>query len=219
VLAGDILASLKQDKEAIEQFKKALEIDPSKEEIYLHLAVSQVRIFEYEEAVNTLKGLLKAIPDSPLAYYYLGKTYDQMKLSVKRVIIQESHRDKTRFEQAYIDLGVSLESREEYDNAIITYKQLLEVNPLNINVIQHLIQLYIHQQRFEEALSLLQSIAHSGAGGLEVHKKIGLLYLEMERYDDAVKEFNDILRQDPEAYQVRFILPPLSKKRKITTMP
>jgi tetratricopeptide (TPR) repeat protein len=46
-LAGSILAGLKRDKEAIPHFRKAIELDPSKEEIYLHLAVSYVRVFEY----------------------------------------------------------------------------------------------------------------------------------------------------------------------------
>ena len=36
----------------------------------------------------------------------------------------------------------------------------------------------------------------------------------MERYDDAVKEFNDILRQDPEAYQVRFYLATAFEEKK-----
>jgi len=52
----------------------------------------------------------------------------------------------------------------------------------------------------------LKSIAHSGLGGLETHKKIGLLYLELERFNDAIKEFSDILREDPDSYQVRFYL-------------
>ncbi|HTP64119.1 MAG TPA: tetratricopeptide repeat protein [Geobacteraceae bacterium] len=207
VLAGNILSAMKQDQEAIEQYKKVLELDPSNEEVYLHLAVSQVRTFEYVEAVDTLKKLLKVIPDSALGYYYLGKTYDQMKLNVEAAkYYSKAIELKPDFEQAYIDLGISQESQGDYDNAIITYRRLLNENPLNVNVIEHLIQLYIHQQRFEEALGLLKGIAHSGIGGVETHKKIGLIYLEMEKYKEALKEFGDILKNDPEAHQVRFYL-------------
>ena len=36
----------------------------------------------------------------------------------------------------------------------------------------------------------------------------------MEHYDDAVKEFNDIIRQDTEAYQVRFYLATAFEEKK-----
>jgi len=68
-----------------------------------------------------LKGLLKVIPDSALGYYYLGKTYDQMKLNVEADnYYRKAIELKPDFEQAYIDLGISLETREDYDKAIVT---------------------------------------------------------------------------------------------------
>jgi tetratricopeptide (TPR) repeat protein len=81
-------------------------------------------------------------------------------------------------------------------------------------VIQHLVQLYIQQQRFEDALSLLKTITHSGYGGLETRRKIGLLYMELERYDEAIKEFKDILAQEPEALQIRFYLASAYEEKK-----
>ncbi|MBI5656832.1 MAG: tetratricopeptide repeat protein, partial [Geobacter sp.] len=62
-LAGNILVGLKRDREATEHFKKAIELNKNKEELYLHLAVAYVKIFEYEEAINTLKALIKVSPD------------------------------------------------------------------------------------------------------------------------------------------------------------
>ena len=93
-------------------------------------------------------------------------------------------------------------SVELFKDAIQTYEQLLEINPSNINVMQHLTQLYIHQHQLQEALSLLQKIRKMGYGGLETGRKIGLIYMEMERYDDAVKEFTEILGQEPNAHQI-----------------
>jgi predicted Zn-dependent protease len=80
LMAGNILASMQREKDAIPYFKKVMELDPTKEEVYLHVAIFYLKSFEYEQAVNTLKAMVKAAPESPLGYYYLAKTYDQMRL-------------------------------------------------------------------------------------------------------------------------------------------
>ncbi|MEI8356354.1 MAG: tetratricopeptide repeat protein, partial [Deltaproteobacteria bacterium] len=51
-LAGVMLAALGRDKEAIPHLKKAMELDLANEDAYINLAVSYVKLFEYESGVN-----------------------------------------------------------------------------------------------------------------------------------------------------------------------
>ncbi|WP_243688500.1 tetratricopeptide repeat protein [Geotalea toluenoxydans] len=166
-----------------------------------------MKTFEYEGAVNTLKALIKVSPDSALGYYYLGKTYDQMKLSNEAIkYYKKAVELKPDFDQAFIDLAITQEMQGLTKDAINAYKELLKINPVNYTVVQHLVQLYIQNKDMESALILLQDMARNNIGGQESHRKLGLILLEMERYEDAITEFCDILRQDPEAYQVRYYL-------------
>jgi tetratricopeptide (TPR) repeat protein len=71
---------------------------------------------------------------------------------------------------------------------------------------QHLVQLYIQENRLEDALGILNRLISRNIGGLDTHRKVGLVYLELERYDEAIREFNYILQQEPTASQVRFYL-------------
>jgi tetratricopeptide (TPR) repeat protein len=204
LLAGNILVTLQREKEAIPYFKKVIELDPTKEEVYLHVAVFYLKSFEYEQAVNTLKALVKAVPDSPLSYYYLAKTYDQMKLPREALTYYKKAVElKPDFEQALVEMAISQETQGLVGDAIETYKTLLEVNPSNLNVVQHLAQLYIQQRRLDDALTLLQQ---EGGESLENSRKIGLLLLELERYDEAVTTFKSILKTEPGAQQVRYYL-------------
>jgi len=204
LMAANILVSLQRVKEAVPHLQKVIELDPTKEEVYLHLAVYYLKNFEYEQAVNTLKSLVKAVPDSPLGYYYLAKCYDQMKLPKEALsYYKKAVEIKPDFEQALIEMGISQETQGLTDDAIQTYRTLLQTNPGNVNVVQHLAQLYIQQRKLKEALDLLQE---SGGTSVENSRKIGLLLLELERYDEAVSTFEDILKQEPEAHQVRFYL-------------
>jgi tetratricopeptide (TPR) repeat protein len=113
---------------------------------------------------------------------------------------------KPDFEQAMIDLGLSLEGEGLYEEASGIYREVISVNPANIPVTQHLIQLYIQQQNFAEALALLKTLPDQGLEGKEIHRKMGLIYLELEQYDEAIREFNTILAQEPEADTVRLYL-------------
>ena len=207
LLLANILSSLKQERGAIEHYKRGIELIPDKEEAYLQLAITYLRIFEYEEAVKTLKELLNKSADAPLAYYYLGKSYEQMKLPkealgyYRRVI-----ELKPDFEPVYLDIGLSLEAQGERNEAIRSFESLLQVNPHNFSVMQHLVQLYIQEKRLDDALKMLKTLISRGIGGLDTRRKTGLVYLELEQYDNAIREFEFILAQEPSASQVRFYL-------------
>jgi tetratricopeptide (TPR) repeat protein len=207
LLLANILSGMKQERGAIDHYKRGIELLPDKEEPYLQLAIVYLRIFEYEEAVKTLKALLEKSPESPLAYYYLGKSYEQMKLPkealgyYRRVI-----ELKPDFEPVYLDIGLSLESQGERSEAIRSFESLLQVNPHNFSVMQHLVQLYIQEKRLDESLKMLNILISRGIGGLDTRRKAGLVYLELEQYDNAIREFEFILAQEPKASQIRFYL-------------
>lgn len=207
LLLANILSGLKQERGAIDHYKRGIELLPDKEESYLQLAIAYLRIFEYEEAVKTLKALLDKSPDSALAYYYLGKSYEQMKLPkealgyYRRVI-----ELKGDFEPVYLDIGLSFEAQGDRAEAIHSFESLLQINPHNFSVMQHLVQLYIQEKRLDAALKMLNILISRGVGGLDTRRKAGLVYLELEQYDSAIREFEFILAQEPKANQVRFYL-------------
>lgn len=207
LLLANILSSLKQERGAIDHYRKVIELTPDKEEAYLQLAIAYLRLFEYEEAVKALKSLTVISPESPHAYYYLGKAYDQMKLpkealSYYRKVINL----KPDFEPVFVDIGLALESQGERGEAIKSFETLLQFNPHNFSVMQHLVQLYIQENRLENALQILKTLISRDIGGLDTHRKAGLVYLELEQYDEAILEFEHILAQEPLASQIRYYL-------------
>jgi len=206
LLAG-ILAALKQERASIEHYKRVIELLPDREEAYLQLAVVYLRVFEYEEAIKTLKALLENSPDSPLAYYYLGKSYEQMKLPKDALSYYNRVLEmKPDFEPVYLDIGLSLEAQGKLSEAILSFESLLRINPHNFSVMQHLVQLYIQEKRLNDALKTLNILISRGVGGLDTRRKAGLVYLELEQYDNAIREFEFILAQEPKASQVLFYL-------------
>ena len=207
VLGGILMSSAGKDLEAAVYLRKAIKIDPSKEDAYLHLALSLTRLFEYEEAVSTLKALVKLNPDSILGYYYLGRTYSQMKLYREALgYFTKVLELRPEFDQAAIDMAATYESMGDYPHAIETYRSLLDQDDQRAAVLQRLTQLLLQQRRFTEALEYLRLAVESGLGGQETNRKIGLVHLELEQYDEAIAVFGDMLEKDPSADNIRLYL-------------
>lgn len=204
VLGGVVMSSVGKDLEASDYLRKAIKIDPSKEDAYLHLALSLTRLFEYEEAVSTLKALVKLNPDSVLGYYYLGRTYSQMKLYRDALgYFTKVLELRPEFDQATIDMAATYEAMGDYPHAIDTYRLLIDQEDQRAAVLQRLTQLLLQQRRFAEALEYLRLAAQSGLGGQETLRKIGLVHLELEQYDEAIAVFGDLLEKDPSADHIR----------------
>ncbi|NTW99311.1 MAG: tetratricopeptide repeat protein [Geobacteraceae bacterium] len=204
VLGGILMSSVGKDAEAADYLRKAVKIDPAKEDAYLHLALSLTRLFEYEEAVSTLKALVKLNPDSILGYYYLGRTYSQMKLYREALgYFTKVLELRPEFDQATIDMAATYEAMGDYPHAIDTYRSLVDHDEQRTAVLQRLIQLLLQQRRFSEALEYLRLAAQSGIGGQETVRKIGLVHLELEQYDEAIAVFGDLLEKDPSADNIR----------------
>jgi tetratricopeptide (TPR) repeat protein len=207
LMAGSVMTASGKDSEAVVFLRKAVELDPTKEDAYFQLAISLTRLFEYEEAVSTLKALIKINNDSVLGYYYLGKTYGQMKLYREAVgYFSKTLELRPDFDQAAIDMAAAYEALGEYDKAIETYKGLVGEEDSKLAVLQRLIQLLIQQRRFNDALEYLHLAVDSGYGGQETMRKIGLIHMELDQYDEAIKIFSAMLEKDPEAHQVRLYL-------------
>ncbi len=204
VLGGVLMTAAGKDREAVDYLRTAVKLDPAKEDAYLHLVLSLTRLFEYEEAVSTLKALVKLNPDSVLGYYYLGRTYSQMKLYRDALgYFAKVLELRPEFDQAVIDKAATHEALSEYPEAIEAYRSLVDQDDQRPAVLQRLIQLLLQQRRFPEALEYLRLAAQSSLGGQETIRKIGLVHLELEQYDEAITVFGAMLDKDPTADNIR----------------
>lgn len=207
LLGGGIRTSLGQPKEAVIYLRHAVRLEPGKEDAVLSLVTALMQLFEYEESVTVLKSLVKEKPESAVGNYYLGKVYSQMKLYREATgYYQRALVLRPDFIQASIDMAITYEALGDYDQAINTYKAVLEDAENRAPLIQHLIQLFIQNRRYEDALVYLKKLQEMGLATLETNRKTGLIYLELERYDEAIKIFAEMLVTDPEAHQIRLYL-------------
>ena len=123
---------------------------------YFFEALKQKGIENYERAIDALQECLKIDDSKPVIYFELGKNYNQLKQwqlaenNLKKAI--EMQPDNEWFLDELYDVYYR---QDDIENAIITVKQLAKYHP---DYKQDLATLYIRQEKFDEALQLLDEI-------------------------------------------------------------
>jgi len=203
-MAG-ILASAGKPEPALALLDQAIARDPQRGESYFPkglILLNQKRVVEAEQAV---KNGLQYTQDSPVGYYYLGRisieagNHEQALSSFDRAITVNPS-----FEPAYLAKASVHESRQEKDKAIAVLKKyLVQVNPRNREVRQHLVQLYIATKDYAGGLAELETMLDENPGDLDAQLRMALIHGEQKEFSKAIEQLTEILKAKPAELKVR----------------
>lgn len=120
-------------EDAINNFQKAIEINPRLGLAYGGLGLAYYKQKKYEQAIDSYS---KAIASSPALAFYLNRgaayhaagSYDKAARDYTKVIEQQP-KNKT----AYLNRGTAYFANNEYQKAITDFEKVLEFDPQNIN--------------------------------------------------------------------------------------
>ncbi len=119
-----------RDADAIEQFQKALKLQPDHASAHLNMGLSLKRLGRLPEAIAEYRKAIAITPESALAHDNLGNAL-QAAGDIKGAI--EQYRAaialKPNFADAYNNLGVALLSQQHPQEAIEQFSQALDLKP------------------------------------------------------------------------------------------
>jgi len=87
--------------------------------------------------------------------------------------------------------------------ALSTYRDALELDPLNAEAILRLGLALVEQQKFAEALAALKSAREFGAKGVELLVAMGQCAAALERHATAVRYYEEVLEIEPRNFVAR----------------
>jgi tetratricopeptide (TPR) repeat protein len=204
MLAGIYAGAGKQDK-ALQLYDRAIELNPSSSDPHFSKGVLLVNLKRLPEAERAFQAGIEKSKDGPLGYYYLGRIAIETKEFDKAVAnFERAMALSPTFEPAYNALASLYESKQDRAKAIGVYrKYLLEANPRNKEVRQHLIRLYLGEKAYQEALAELQQALRDDPDDLDAHLRIGLVYGELKDHGKAISHLQKILAVRPAELRVR----------------
>jgi tetratricopeptide (TPR) repeat protein len=192
---GITISALGWKDEAIRCFNKAIEAEPKNAKAWNNLGRSFSNREKYEEAINYYD---KA--DSLIDYYEDKQTYADV-LTNKGI--------------AFTKLGKYAQYFNWYEKAAACFKRALEIDPNNVNALNHKAILYLErgdetraEEIIEESLNI-QTKYYAKTGKyqwnmVETLDKKAVILIHLEKYNEAMKCLEKAKEYDPE-YQAIYV--------------
>jgi tetratricopeptide (TPR) repeat protein len=183
-------------KDAESRLKGLMETSPVNPEILSVLAMTELRLGNTQDAIENLKEVLAKAPQ-------------QLSSSITLALAKLSQKDVTGAEEvlkkacetapdsvaAHGVLGRFYYSQKKIPEAEAQFRRALELNPKSGPALMDLARLQSASGRKQEAEENLKRLAASGE---KVYKPVYALFLVQEgRREEAVREFEQIFKQDP----------------------
>jgi len=202
ILLGQRYAGLALNKpdRAIVLLERVVALQPDKLDSRLDLGVIYARVGRYADAERVIRQAMKVDPHSAMAVFYLGRVHlAQKKWKEATLDFEKTIELAPFFEQAYITLGELQLQQGHRTEAINTYKRLLkQVNPHDRDAMGRLVQLYVEEKTFDDALALLDDILRDDPQNQDARLLKGRLYMEMGKPTEAIAEFERVVAARPD---------------------
>ncbi|HEX3558159.1 MAG TPA: tetratricopeptide repeat protein [Pyrinomonadaceae bacterium] len=151
-----------RDQEAVEDFQRAVELDPDFAEAFYRLGLALHVTGQKEEsdkafgdAIKAYEKLTRQDPKNADAYYFLGLCYEKLdKFEDAARALRESVRNSPEGDEnrddKYYELAVVQYKLAQYDDAVAALNKALEINPDNYPAADLLEKAKAGAQRVEE---------------------------------------------------------------------
>ena len=213
---GRTLGDQGQMNQAIDEFKKALELDPENSTIYSEMAEMYLKNNRIREAVDASERAIKANPDNIEAHRLLSSVYVQIigRSNVQQPPSVETINNAIReFEevvridssdrQAFLMLGRLYQVKGDRDKATEIYKAFLGIEPGSEEGVTALAKLHLDAGNAKEAAALLEEFVQQQNESAGAFQTLGQAYSDMREFDKAAIAYKRASELDPDDLELK----------------
>jgi tetratricopeptide (TPR) repeat protein len=157
---GTILATQGKLDEAMEQFRKALSINPRDVLALFNLGRARFDQDDYMEAKDLYERLVDVTPEDPIAWFQLGKVYEKLE------------------QRNVSDLHT-------IDAAIMAYRRVLELDPHNLEAAFALMEIHMNMRKPDEAIIILETAVENNPDEPLAYYNLISTYEKTKRFAEA----------------------------------
>jgi Flp pilus assembly protein TadD len=203
--SGVILMKLNKLSEAAQSFEQASKLAPRVYYPRLNLGVIKTRQAKYKEAVSLLEQLHNENPGLveirvPLADALMADgRLDQAEPHL-RAAVADSRLDRGSSGHAHYLLGLLLNRKERFDEAVIALSKAVQILPDSARTRLQLGGALLQMKKLEDAESEL--LAAYRLGGVQMagaQLLLGQIYHQQKKYESALRAFEQYLSDLPQA--------------------
>lgn len=199
---GRALLQLERIDEGVEELRKAAALDPTKSEYQLQLGIGLDRLGKPDEAALKFLAALKGAPDDPMIHVYLGMARrNQGELEEAKKYLDRAIELDPQSGRAFFELGLlyNIEQSQGKRNAGDAEQALLKAVQKSQNESKYwyaLGEIYRLDNQPEKAVKAYRRALELDPPYLKATSKLGGLYVDAKRYDEAEELLIPAVRRD-----------------------
>jgi tetratricopeptide (TPR) repeat protein len=176
---GYSLIRLGYNEDALDNLKKAFELNKKDFSIYINLSGAYIRNRLFEEAIVILREAINKFPPDPDFYLNLYDAYH------KRAIMLD-------------DLSQMKESKKCLDKA-------MKISPNNLHVLLRMVVYYVYYElNYQKALKFAKKAQKLYPNTSSVLTHLAAVYYQLNKYDESIKWYTEAIKINPNLFALDY---------------
>ena len=183
---------------AIEDFNKAIELNPNYAEAYSNRGLVYAKKGDYDRAIEDLNKAIELDPNYAEAYNNRGIAfegegdYDRAIANYTKAI--QLNPD---YAVAYNNRGIAYDRKGEHDLAIEDYSEAIKLKPNYANAYNNRGNAYRNKCNYDSAINDLNMAIQLNSKFTEAYNNRGIAYDKKDEYDLAIEDYNEAIKLNP----------------------
>lgn len=192
-IQSQVLGKLDQ---AIDAFKKSIELNPQMLSAYVNLGSIYLKQNKLNEAVDILEKGNKINPNNSNLHNNLGLAYEKKKDSKAVDEFTLSIKLNPNNAEPYWNLARIHTIQQNFNEAIRLLEKIIEINPKNILAYNNLGGLYTKLNKNKEAITLLEKAIKLEPKNIDLFCNLAVIYVQQKDFKKALENFEKALELD-----------------------
>jgi len=204
---GTDLLWLGRVQEAIEQYERAVQINPDFAGAHDHLGTALMQAGKTQEAIQHYERAVQIKPDYAGAYFNLGEASAELRRSKDAIRhYEEALRIKPEYAEAHVNLGNELLAQGKLQDAIAHYKEALRIKPEQAEAHLNFGNALLGQGKLQDAMAHYKEALRIKPDYPQAHDNLGSALAQSGRLPEAMTHWEEALRLKPDDVEAHYNL-------------
>ncbi|MFO0323204.1 MAG: tetratricopeptide repeat protein [Bacteroidota bacterium] len=195
---GYIYSQIGLSKQAIENFKTALNLSEHKDEVYVAIGIEFLNDEKAEDALYYFKKAIKLNPENEVALNEISLCFELTTKSEEAISFYENYIDENPYSYyAWFNLGISYNRISLFEKAVEAYDYAIAIKDNFSSAYFNKANSLAQQDKYVEAIEVYKETFKYEEPDANTYYYIGECYENLSQYDDALVNYNRAIKLDP----------------------
>ncbi len=196
---GNAYARKGEYDKAIEEYEKALALNPTHVEAHNNLGNAYLSKGKYDKAIEEYEKALAGNPSLVEAHNNMGNAYARKGEFDKAIeAFEKALVSNPTHVEAHNNLGNAYMIKGKYDKAIEEYEKALALNPTHVEAHNNLGNAYVRKGEYDKAIEEFEKALASNPNLTGAYLNVGNIYYAKGMLDEAIVQYKKALAINPD---------------------